>query len=96
MLYLCTKKNKMKRIITVIVILFTTALFAQTNDTITKLDDIFISGIRSNKNTPVSTKNVYRKEIQKTSQSTEMSSYLTKTPNVTMYSDNGSAFGSPK
>ena len=83
----------MKRIITVIVILFTTALFAQTNDTITKLDDIFISGIRSNKNTPVSTKNVYRKEIQKTSQSTEMSSYLTKTPNVTMSSDNGSAFG---
>lgn len=83
----------MKRIITAIVILFTTALFAQTNDTITKLDDVFISGIRSNKSTPVTTKIVYRSEIQKTSQSTEITSYLTKTPNITMSSDNGTAFG---
>jgi iron complex outermembrane receptor protein len=87
------KQNKMKRIITAIVILFTTALFAQTNDTITKLDDVFISGIRSNKSTPVTTKIVYRSEIQKTSQSTEITSYLTKTPNITMSSDNGTAFG---
>lgn len=83
----------MKRIITAIVILFTTALFAQTNDTITKLDDVFISGIRSNKSTPVTTKIAYRSEIQKTSQSTEITSYLTKTPNITMSSDNGTAFG---
>jgi iron complex outermembrane receptor protein len=87
------KQNKMKRIITAIVILFTTALFAQTNDTITKLDDVFISGIRSNKSTPVTTKIAYRSEIQKTSQSTEITSYLTKTPNITMSSDNGTAFG---
>lgn len=83
----------MKRIITAIVILFTTTLFAQTNDTINKLNDVFISGIRSNKSTPVTTKTLYRKEIQKTSQTTEMSSYLTKTPNITMSSDNGTAFG---
>jgi iron complex outermembrane receptor protein len=83
----------MKRIITAIVILFTTSLFAQTNDTINKLNDVFISGIRSNKSTPVTTKTVYRKEIQKTSQTTEISSYLTKTPNITMSSDNGTAFG---
>ena len=83
----------MKRVITAIVILFTTTLFAQTNDTINKLNDVFISGIRSNKSTPVTTKTLYRKEIQKTSQTTEMSSYLTKTPNITMSSDNGTAFG---
>jgi iron complex outermembrane receptor protein len=83
----------MKRIITAIIILFTTASFAQTNDTIAKLDDVFISGIRSNKSTPVTTKIVYRSEIQKTSQSTEITSYLTKTPNITMSSDNGTAFG---
>ena len=83
----------MKRILTLVVILLTTITFAQKNDSINKLQDVFINGVRSGKTTPVTEKTIYRNDIQKTYQGTEVSSLLSKTPNVTISSDNGTQFG---
>jgi len=81
-----------KRLLMVIVVLFTTTIYSQ-NDTIKTLDEVTINGIRSTKNTPVTQKTLFRSDIQKTYQGFEVATLLNKTTNVTMYSDNGTPFG---
>ncbi len=84
----------MKKIFTLLAIILTSFSFAQIQDT-TKvaLDEVTLIGIRSTKNTPVTQKIIFRDDIQKTSQGFEVSTLLAKTPNITMYSDNGTPFG---
>lgn len=85
----------MKIKLLIIALITTMCLFAQTpQDSIVKLDEIVVNGIRSGKTTPVTEKTITRSEIQKTYQGYEVSSILSnKTPNVTTSSDNGTQFG---
>ncbi len=85
----------MKIKLLIIALITTMCLFAQTpQDSIVKLDEIVVNGIRSGKTTPVTEKTITRSEIQKTYQGYEVSITLSnKTPNVTTSSDNGTQFG---
>ena len=81
-----------KRILIAIMLLTSTFSFSQ-NDTIKKLNEVTVSGVRAEKTAPVSEKTLNLDEISKTNVSFEPSNIINRTPSVTMSTDNGTPFG---
>lgn len=76
----------MRSLITVTLILLSFSIYSQE---VKQLDTVVLQGVRADKKTPVSKKNIKKSEIQKTYSGQEMSIILDKTPSITSSTDGG-------
>ena len=76
----------MRNLIFVLIALLSFNTYSQQ---VKQLDTIVLQGVRADKKTPVSKKNIKKSEIQKTYSGQEMSLILDKTPSITSSTDGG-------
>lgn len=81
----------MKKLFLILIALFTLNIYSQ--DTIRTLDEVVLNGVRASKKAPISEKTLSFDEISKTNVTFEPSNILSRTPSVTMSTDNGTPFG---